>query len=143
MRHYSPEEFMTYGQRNALRLADKIEKAEHFNMSFWTVPGLDLCPSCMASWAVTVASGRGSLAFKTGDELMKFAAEWLGFTVDQMRKAFIPSWVLQPHAATAPEVGHLPDEARRAVALLRHYAHTGEVTWQPQAAVIPSAPVPA
>lgn len=135
MRHYSPDEFMSEGQRHALELADVIERAEHFNMDFWTMPGSE-CPSCLAGHILAHVRGRVSVRGMTGDELMKFGADWLGFTEDQMRMAFIPNWVLR-----GPITGysHRPDHARRAVALLRHYAHTGEVTWQPQAAVT-SAP---
>lgn len=125
MKHYSPDEFMTQGQVNAMRLADRIEQAEHFNMFYWVRPGHFECPSCMGGHAVDMMGGR--LANIEWTEIREMAGGFLGFDREQASLAFTPPWVRECGAGPSPE--HMPDHAARAVALLRHYAATGVVTW--------------
>lgn len=134
MQHISPDEFMTKGQVNALRLAERIEQAEHFNMFYWVRPGYPECPSCMGGHAVDIIGA--DLRKLEWTELRDMAAGFLGFDREQASLAFTPPWVREIGGGPCPD--HKPEHAERAVALLRHYAATGVVTWNARRQPVPA-----
>lgn len=134
MKHYSPDEFMTQGQVNAMRLADRIEQAEHFNMFFWVKPGTGECPSCMGGHAADMTGA--NLGRLEWTDIRDLARDWLGFDREQASLAFTPPWVRESGGAPSPD--HMPEHVRRAVALLRHYAATGVVTWNAHRQSVPA-----
>lgn len=125
MKHYSPDEFMTRGQRNALALADRIERAPYFNMFYWVRPDHPECPSCMGGHVGDMIGA--NLPALAWTDLRDLARDWLGFDREQASLAFTPPWVRE--CGGNPSRLHMPEHAARAVALLRHYAATGVVTW--------------
>lgn len=125
MRHFKPDEFMTQGQANAAYLADRLERAPYFNMFFWVQPGSPECPSCIGGHIAYLLGM--NLPASAWTEIRDRAGEWLGLDREQASLVFTPSWVRE--CGGSPASGHMPEHRARAIALLRHYAATGVVTW--------------